>query len=436
MANSTIKINDAKFNGGQINYNNPVNLKSVDYNMLVNAFAKQEQREEKANEAYATMQDAMNAAREQLHNDDATRTWFRDFANKYQKSIQDRINNGDYASALNAARKMAAEAAGNEELQARIKTNKQYDTWKDDLDKSVKSGDIRRSTYNRMLAENPYVFKPRYDENGNVNGGEDFEPPKPVKHYDPNEIAATIFQLVSEESTSHARSSINPIVTDENGKRITVRRFDNDKQWQVYGTTSSSSSTTTTQKTKEDLFKQTENILKTQTAYSDSLLQDYYDIEFEYKQYQDQADNESLPADKRAEAQERANQLLAKISDDKGNKYKPTEYGLAVMKPIIEELAYRRVSTERGNSTQFYKQGGAQAKTGLEEAQDLDSSTTTTAGASGETGSGGGIIEQVLGGFKKVFSSTGDGLPKAGRVGGTIMNGNQISTLYQTDKTN
>ena len=430
MANSTIKINDAKFNGGQINYNNPVNLKSVDYNMLVNAFAKQEQREEKANEAYATMQDVMNAAREQLHNDDATRTWFRDFANKYQKSIQDRINNGDYASALNAARKMAAEAAGNEELQARIKTNKQYDTWKDDLDKSVKSGDIRRSTYNRMLAENPYVFKPRYDENGNVNGGEDFEPPKHVKHYDPNEIAATIFQLVSEESTSHARSNVTPIVTDENGKRITVKRFDNDKQWQVYGTTSSSSSTTTAQKTKEDLFKQTENILKTQTAYSDSLLQDYYDIEFEYKQYQDQADNESLPADKRAEAQERANQLLAKISDDKGNKYKPTEYGLAVMKPIIEELAYRRVSTERGNATQFYKQGGAQAKTGIDEAQDLDNSPTVTAGASSETKPGGGMIEQVVGGFKKVFGSTKDGLPKGGSVGGTIMNGNQISTLY------
>lgn len=429
MANSNIKINDAKFNGGQINYNNPVNLKSVDYNMLVNAFAKQEQREEKANEAYATMQDAMNAAREQLHNDDATRTWFRDFANKYQKSIQDRINNGDYASALNAARKMAAEAAGNEELQARIKTNKQYDTWKDDLDKSVKSGDIRRSTYNRMLAENPYVFKPRYDENGNVNGGEDFEPPKPVKHYDPNEIAATIFQLVSEESTSHARSSIAPIVTDENGKRITVKRFDNDKQWQVYGTTSSSSSTITTQKTEEDLFKQTENILKTQVAYSDSLLQDYYDIEFEYKQYQDQADNESLPPDKRAEAQERANQLLSKISDANGNKYKPTEYGLAVMKPIIKELAYIRVSTERGSATQFYKQNGAKAKTGLDEAQELDGSTTTTKGASGETGKGGSIIERIKNGFKAFFGSSND--ETNGGTSGTIMDGNQISTLYQ-----
>ena len=433
MANSSIKINDAKFNGGQINYNNPVNLKSVDYNMLVNAFAKQEQREEKANEAYATMQDAMNSAREQLHNDDATRTWFRDFANKYQKSIQDRINNGDYASALNAAKKMAAEAAGNEELQARIRTNKQYDTWKDDLDKSVKSGDIRRSTYNRLLAENPYVFKPRYDENGNVNGGEDFEQPKFVKHYNPSDIAATIFQLVSEESTSHARSSITPIVTDEKGKRIAVKRFDNDKQWQVYGTTSSSSSTTINQKTKEDLFQQTENILKTQTAYSDSLLQDYYDIEFEYKQYQDQADNESLPADKRAEAQERANQLLAKISDDKGNKYKPTEYGLAVMKPIIEELAYKRLSTERGSATQFYKQGGAQAKTGLDEAQEISGSTTTTAGASGETGKGGGIFDTVVNGFKKLFSSAKDGLPGAssgGSIGGTIMDGNQISTLY------
>lgn len=428
MANSNIKINDAKFNGGQINYNNPVNLKSVDYNMLVNAFAKQEQREEKANEAYATMQDAMNAAREQLHNDDATRTWFRDFANKYQKSIQDRINNGDYASALNAARKMAAEAAGNEELQARIKTNKQYDTWKDELDKSVKSGDIRRSTYNRMLAENPYVFKPRYDENGNVNGGEDFEPPKPVKHYDPNEIAATIFQLVSEESTSHARSSIAPIVTDENGKRITVKRFDNDKQWQVYGTTSSSSSTTTTQKTEEDLFKQTENILKTQTAYSDSLLQDYYDIEFEYKQYQDQADNESLSQDKRAEAQERANQLLAKISDANGNKYKPTEYGLAVMKPIIEKLAYKRVSTERGSAKQFYKESGAKAKTGLDEAQELEGSTTTTKGASGETGKGGSIIERIKNGFKAFFSSSND--ETNGGTSGTIMDGNQISTLY------
>lgn len=428
MANLNIKINDAKFNGGQINYNNPVNLKSVDYNMLVNAFAKQEQREEKANEAYATMQDAMNAAREQLHNDDATRTWFRDFANKYQKSIQDRINNGDYASALNAARKMAAEAAGNEELQARIKTNKQYDTWKDELDKSVKSGDIRRSTYNRMLAENPYVFKPRYDENGNVNGGEDFEPPKPVKHYDPNEIAATIFQLVSEESTSHARSSIAPIVTDENGKRITVKRFDNDKQWQVYGTTSSSSLTTTTQKTEEDLFKQTENILKTQVAYSDSLLQDYYDIEFEYKQYQDQADNESLSPDKRAEAQERANQLLAKISDANGNKYKPTEYGLAVMKPIIKELAYRRVSTERGSATQFYKESGAKAKTGLDEAQELEGSTTTTKGASGETGKDRNIIERVKAGFKGFFGSSTGGTN--GETGGTIMDGNQISTLY------
>lgn len=435
MANSTIKINDAKFTGGQINYNNPVNLKTVDYNMLVNAFAKQEQREEKANEAYATMQDAMNTAREQLHNDEATRTWFRDFANKYQKSIQDRINNGDYASALNAAKKMAAEAAGNEELQARIRTNKQYDTWKDDLDKSVKSGDIRRSTYNRLLAENPYVFKPRYDENGNVNGGEDFEQPKFVKHYNPSDIAATIFQLVSEQSSSSGSSTQSPITVGADGKRKVVTNFDNDEQWKVYGTTSSSSHSSVNKKTKEALFKQTENILKTQVAYSDSLLQDYYDIEFEYKQYQDQADNESLPADKRAEAQERANQLLAKISDAKGNKYKPTEYGLAVMKPIMEQLAYARTTKESGRSTQFFREGGSKVKTGEQELEGLDGSTTTTAGASGETGEGGGIVDTVVGGFKALFGSAKDGLPKGGKVGGkvggTIMNGNQLGTLYE-----
>lgn len=435
MANSTIKINDAKFTGGQINYNNPINLKSVDYNMLVNAFAKQEQREEKANEAYATMQDAMNSAREQLHNDDATRTWFRDFANKYQKSIQDRINNGDYASALNAAKKMAAEAAGNEELQARIKTNKQYDTWKDDLDKSVKSGDIRRSTYNRLLAENPYVFKPRYDENGNVNGGEDFEKPAYVKHYNPSDIAATIFQLVSEQSSSSGSSTQSPITVGADGKRKVVTNFDNDEQWKVYGTTSSSSHTSVNQKTKEALFKQTENILKTQTAYSDSLLQDYYDIEFEYKQYQDQADNESLPADKRAEAQEIANQLLAKISDAKGNKYKPTEYGLAVMKPIMEQLAYTRTTRESGKSTQFFREGGSKVKTPEQTVEELDDNVTTTNGASGETGKGGdGIVERVVGGFKRIFSSAKDGLPtpsRGERVGGTLMNGNQLGALYE-----
>ena len=89
--------------------------------------------------------------------------------------VKDRVSKasrfGNLSYALTDVKQLAGEVASNAELFARAERNKQYQTWRKDLENRAIEGKIDKRTADRILEQNPYNFIPRIDNNGNVIGG-------------------------------------------------------------------------------------------------------------------------------------------------------------------------------------------------------------------------------------------------------------------------
>ena len=106
----------------------PIEFKPVeqDFSILERAMAKQEERKEKAITQQSLVKQALGKAREQLHQDDETLSWFDAKARDIENNIQLSANLGDYATALQTGIIAAGDIANDKELNARIRTNAQY----------------------------------------------------------------------------------------------------------------------------------------------------------------------------------------------------------------------------------------------------------------------------------------------------------------------
>lgn len=187
----------------------PIEFKPVeaDYSILERAMAKQEERKEKAVTQQSLVKQALGKAREQLHQDDDTLAWFDAKARDIENNIQIVANVGDYDSALQTGIAAAGDIANDTELNARIRTNAQYNEEYELQRKRIGNG-INQATFDWWVKNNPYTHENIYDKDRNVIGAKDWKSEyTPVDDLDYAQLAQTAFKLLSPERNESSSTS-------------------------------------------------------------------------------------------------------------------------------------------------------------------------------------------------------------------------------------
>jgi len=187
----------------------PIEFRPVeqDYSILERAMAKQEERKDKAISQQSLVKQALGKAREQLHQDENTLNWFDAKAKDIENNIQIAADLGDYASALQTGITAAGDIANDTELNARIRTNAQYNEEYERQRQRVGKG-ISQETFDWWVENNPYKYNNILDKNGNIIGGEDWKANfTPVDELDWGNIFVAAKQLNMPEKGSVSSSS-------------------------------------------------------------------------------------------------------------------------------------------------------------------------------------------------------------------------------------
>lgn len=191
----------------------PIEFRPVeqDYSILERAMAKQEERKEKAITQQSLVKQALGKAREQLHQDDETLAWFDAKARKIEDDIKTASEVGDYATALQTGIEAAGNVANDTELNARIRTNAQYNEEYDKQRDRIGKG-ISQATFDWWVDTNPYTHTNIYDKEGRVTGAQDWKAENtPVDDLNASQLAFTAFKLLSpEKSNSSGSSNVKP----------------------------------------------------------------------------------------------------------------------------------------------------------------------------------------------------------------------------------
>ena len=191
----------------------PIEFRPVeqDYSILERAMAKQEERKEKAVTQQSLVKQALGKAREQLHQDDETLAWFDAKARKIEDDIKIASEVGDYATALQTGIEAAGNIANDTELNARIRTNAQYNEEYNKQQQRIGNG-IGQATFDWWVKTNPYTHTNIYDKEGRVTGAQDWKAENtPVDDLNASQLAFTAFKLLSpEKSNSSGSSNVKP----------------------------------------------------------------------------------------------------------------------------------------------------------------------------------------------------------------------------------
>ena len=186
----------------------PIEFRPVeqDYSILERAMAKQEERKEKAITQQSLVKQALGKAREQLHQDDETLGWFDAKARKIEDDIKTASEVGDYATALQTGIEAAGDIVNDTELNARIRTNAQYNEEYERQRQRV-GKDISQATFNWWSKKNPYKYT-NIEQDGRIIGGEDWKASfVPVNDLKWESIFAAAKELNSPEQGSSGGSS-------------------------------------------------------------------------------------------------------------------------------------------------------------------------------------------------------------------------------------
>lgn len=216
----------------------PIEFRPVeqDYSILERAMAKQEERKEKAVTQQSLVKQALGKAREQLHQDDETLAWFDAKARKIEDDIKTASEVGDYATALQTGIEAAGNIANDTELNARIRTNAQYNEEYNKQRQRIGNG-IGQATFDWWVKTNPYTHTNIYDKEGRITGAQDWKAENtPVDDLNASQLAFTAFKLLSpEKSNSSGSSNVKPGTEKEyneltsgytnNYEKITVDRI-------------------------------------------------------------------------------------------------------------------------------------------------------------------------------------------------------------------
>lgn len=188
-----------------------------DVSFLAQSIKDREQRQLNATQQQRELNNALGEARKQLHNDEETKAWF----NAKQQEIMDTINSeitvGNYGNAMNLAIQKAGELANDDELQQRIKSNKDYTGYIDFLDEEQRKGNLNDLDYQYLKAANAYSFEMNKDWQPSVRS---------INSFDEDRFWVTTKELLAEyrynnqSNTTNFDETANMLYTTGGAKQI------------------------------------------------------------------------------------------------------------------------------------------------------------------------------------------------------------------------
>lgn len=345
-----------------------VEYKPMEYNMghLADSLNRMEERERKATEEQSKLDVTFAKIKEQLHQDDETQQWFHDWEKKQRATIEGFAQLGDYSNAIKYASNMASSALDDGELQARIKTNQQYETWKNEINKN---NTIEQRTKDRLLEEegNQYKFDPIFDKNdpSKVISGHDWKASEnPVPHIEHSNIAAWVVQYLPEEQYTWNNLDETGLTSAGSYHRKRAEAIDN-----VYNA-----------------------LLQSGGQYMQSLRQEYYDDVYEEKKLEEEINNPNLSD---AERTDKINRLaVLKEGLYNGSAMRdPVSVAKFKIGKLLEAAAYNRTASTN-------KQPKVNVSTGA------DSKVQTFIDTYGTGTASGGVLERNQGEDFKVEVKT------------------------------
>lgn len=169
---------------------------NADMSLLANSLAQKEARMEKASAQEAAFNETASKL-ETLVNPNE-RQWVYDYLNKQSEDFKNALDAGDYGAAIRKATVAGSNLLKNPEAMGRIQAQEKFKKEQDRQQARVTSGDIKQSTYEWWLKNNPYKYEDIKDNNGNIIGGTEYiSENTPVKDIDFAAQALAAFKLLT-----------------------------------------------------------------------------------------------------------------------------------------------------------------------------------------------------------------------------------------------
>ena len=147
----------------QLHRNSQSNL-----SVLENSLQKMDNQINEANEEYQNLQIILAEYGNQLNNDQETLVWFDEYKDKIRSSFNSFMNRGYAVDARDYCIRKKGEIAADPELNARIRTAKEYQTA---VNRIQERTDMSQDDKNEWMFFHPYCFIPIVNNDGKVIGG-------------------------------------------------------------------------------------------------------------------------------------------------------------------------------------------------------------------------------------------------------------------------
>ena len=174
----------------------------VDMSLLARSLDKIEEREEKLANQRLALGEAFSKARELLPDNEETNQYITDNQNRIRDNINAMVNAGDYAGALNSARRLAGDFISSPEYNARVKEHKSRKEWIEQLDRSNVDNYIKEYYKDTYQDRNNFTR----DKDGNITGTAGWEAPLPEQGQSANSIIQAAVKATADQRTDTGSS--------------------------------------------------------------------------------------------------------------------------------------------------------------------------------------------------------------------------------------
>lgn len=174
----------------------------ADISLLARSLDKIEEREEKLATQRLALGEAFSKAKELLPDNAETNQYITDNQNRIRDNINAMINAGDYAGALNSARRLAGDFISSPEYNARVKEHKSRKEWIEQLDRSNVDNYIKEYYKDTYQDRNNFTR----DKDGNITGTAGWEAPLPEQGQSANSIIQAAVKATADQRTDTGSS--------------------------------------------------------------------------------------------------------------------------------------------------------------------------------------------------------------------------------------
>lgn len=312
----------------------------------LDAFAKSlDKIDERAKQALA-QRTQIAVALGQLNLNSADEEFRANYIRDIQQQLDEAAIGGDYSQTLQQATLLASKVASDPAIIGRVKANAAYEEFKKNIQNR---NDITQDVKDYALANNPYHYEDKYDEQGHLIGGSTWEPNKtPVSTVDLSNLMTKAKQWVA----VHKGSGVSDIkyvdadgnLTSDPGKNFYGLAYKKSGSWEYVS--------------EKDLNDALKSAIDTTTGARASLQQDYDVALWKY--------NKMTPEEKKKN-------IDSDITEN-GLLLSPEEYLAKRVKPGIHAMSYYNSGSniEVGNGQAAYRQDVAARQAAAQQAAALN----------------------------------------------------------------